>query len=325
MSFFSPSRLTKPAMRNAMHAWASSSHAQGAALPQHQRGIGMLGFIVGIVVGLAVALAVAVYITKVPTPFTDKSKVKTAEEQAAEEARLKSWNPNAPLASKTPAPTASGYVQPAPTAQAGSTQPGATQPGTTAPDTTTAPATHGATSTPPTTAARTDEEQPPTALGDREQELARARAEAEAKLKADMRAQELTRAKAKAEEEQRAQEQAKANASNDPIGALVQARIRQQAEASGNTAAPAAANTGGGDAFIYYVQVGAFRDPGGADSQKARLSMMGLSPRVNERQQAGRTVYQVRLGPFQSKKDADAARSRVESNGMETALVRVQR
>ncbi len=317
MSFFSPSRLTKPTMRNAAHAWASSSHTPGTALPPHQRGIGMLGFIVGIVVGLAVALAVAVYITKVPTPFTDKSKVKTAEEQAAEEARLKSWNPNGPLASKTPAPSASGYVQPAP----------ATQPGTTPPGTTAAPATPGATTTPtpPIATARADEEQPPTALGDREQELARARAEAEAKLKADMRAQELARAKAKAEEEQRAQEQAKANASNDPIGALVQARIRQQAEASGNAAAPAAANTGGGDAFIYYVQVGAFRDPDGADSQKARLSMMGLNPRVNERQQSGRTVYQVRLGPFQSKKDADAARSRVESNGMETALVRVQR
>ena len=79
-----------------------------------QHGIGMLGFIVGIVVGLAVALAVAVYITKVPTPFTDKLSAKTAEQQAAEEARLKSWDPNGPLASKTPAPTVNGSIQPAP-------------------------------------------------------------------------------------------------------------------------------------------------------------------------------------------------------------------
>ena len=53
-----------------------------------QRGIGLLGFIVGIVVGLAVALAVAVYVTKVPTPFTDKSVGRTAQQQAEEDARL---------------------------------------------------------------------------------------------------------------------------------------------------------------------------------------------------------------------------------------------
>ena len=53
--------------------------------------------------------------------------------------------------------------------------------------------------------------------------------------------------------------------------------------------------------------------------------MLGMNARVNERQQSGRAVYQVRLGPFQNKKDADAARARVESSGMETALVRVQR
>ena len=76
-----------PAGQHLRHADAPSCGAARARL--RQKGIGLVGFIVGIVVGLAVALAVAVYITKVPTPFTDKSKAKTAEEQAAEEARLK--------------------------------------------------------------------------------------------------------------------------------------------------------------------------------------------------------------------------------------------
>ncbi|MDO4769439.1 MAG: SPOR domain-containing protein [Brachymonas sp.] len=286
------------------------AHTCNTALPQHQRGIGLLGFIVGIVVGLAVALAVAVYITKVPTPFTDKSKVKTAEEQAAEEARIKAWNPNGPLASKTPSPSASGHVQPAP----GTTPPAAVQP----PAITQAP-----NQPPPPTAQGTDSDQG--VLGDREQELARAKAEAEAKLKADLRAQELARAKAKAEEDRRREE---INASSDPIGALLQERSRQQAAANNTNktpAAPAAQAPAGSEAFVYYVQVGAFRDPNGADSQKARLSMLGLSARINERQQAGRTIYQVRLGPFQNKRDADAARARAENGGMETALVRVQR
>lgn len=289
----------------------SARSSRTAALPQRQRGIGLVGFIVGIVVGLAVALAVAVYITKVPTPFTDKSKVKTAEEQAAEEARLKSWNPNAPLASKTPSPSASGHVQPAP----GATPPTAVQP----PAVTQAPY-----PTQPPGAQGTDNNQ--SVLGDREQELARAKAEAEAKLKADLRAQELARAKAKAEEDRRREE---INTSNDPIGALLQERSRQQAAANtGNATAQPQSGGGGsgsGEAFVYYVQVGAFRDPNGADSQKARLSMLGMSARINERQQSGRTVYQVRLGPFQNKREADNARSRVEDSGMETALVRVQR
>ena len=294
-----------PAGQHLRHTDAPSCGAARARL--RQKGIGLVGFIVGIVVGLAVALAVAVYITKVPTPFTDKSKAKTAEEQAAEEARLKTWNPNAPLASKTPSPSASGHIQAAP----------GTPPATvTPPPVATAPAQP----LPPTTGADSSQG----VLGDREQELARAKAEAEAKLKADLRAQELARAKAKAEEDRRREE---INASSDPIGALLQERTRQQAAAAGpnNANAPAAQAAPAGDAFVYYVQVGAFRDPNGADSQKARLSMLGLSARINERQQSGRTVYQVRLGPFQNKRDADAARSRVEGSGMETALVRVQR
>jgi cell division protein FtsN len=283
-----------------MNSFSSPQSALPSSVRHHpaclhgarQRGIGMIGFIVGIVVGLAVALAVAVYITKVPTPFNDKLGAKTAEQQAAEEERLKSWDPNGPLASKTPAPASSGYVQPAPTTPpvASASMPGKTQP----------PASSGF-----------------AIPGDREQELARARAEAEAKLKADLRIQELAQAKAKAEE---ARQQDEANASSDPIGSLLQARNRQP-----NTAAPATQANTSAEPFVYYVQVGAFRDHSGADNQKARLSMMGLNPRINERQQSGRTVYQVRLGPFNSKSEADSARARVESSDMETALVRVQR
>jgi len=43
-------------------------------MKQHsQRGGTATGFIIGLVIGLAVALAVAIYVTKVPTPFTNKT------------------------------------------------------------------------------------------------------------------------------------------------------------------------------------------------------------------------------------------------------------
>ena len=143
MSFFSSLHLIRSHTPDTACAadMAVARSRGGNTTLQAQRGIGLVGFIVGIVVGLAVALAVAVYITKVPTPFTDKSKAKTAEEQAEEEARLKSWNPNAPLASKTP--SASGHVQPAPTAPPQATAPVASDPTAQAPGTPDEPAVLG--------------------------------------------------------------------------------------------------------------------------------------------------------------------------------------
>jgi len=53
--------------------------------------------------------------------------------------------------------------------------------------------------------------------------------------------------------------------------------------------------------------------------------MLGMSARITEREQAGRTVYRVRVGPFERKEDADAAKERLASAGVDAALVRVQR
>jgi cell division protein FtsN len=82
-------------------------------MKQHsQRGGAATGFIIGLVIGLAVALAVAIYVTKVPTPFTNKNQPRSAEQDAAETQKNKDWNPNGalqskPAASSTEAPEAS--------------------------------------------------------------------------------------------------------------------------------------------------------------------------------------------------------------------------
>ncbi|WP_395701045.1 SPOR domain-containing protein [Aquabacterium sp.] len=72
-----------------------------------QRGGFALGLIVGLLLGLALALGVALYITKVPIPFVNKVPQRTAEQDAAEAAKNKNWDPNAPLAGKNPARPAS--------------------------------------------------------------------------------------------------------------------------------------------------------------------------------------------------------------------------
>lgn len=70
-------------------------------MKQHsQRGGAATGFIIGLVIGLAVALAVAIYVTKVPTPFTNKNQPRSAEQDAAETQKNKDWNPNGALQSK---------------------------------------------------------------------------------------------------------------------------------------------------------------------------------------------------------------------------------
>ncbi len=79
------------------------------------------------------------------------------------------------------------------------------------------------------------------------------------------------------------------------------------------------------DPFTYFVQAGAFKTATDADAQKAKLSMMGIEAKVSEREQAGRIIYRVRSGPFDDKEQAEKIKTRLDANGMDAALVRVQR
>jgi cell division protein FtsN len=97
------------------------------------------------------------------------------------------------------------------------------------------------------------------------------------------------------------------------------------ASAPADSAAVAKSTKPGADAFTYFVQVGAYARPEDAEQQRARVGLMGLSAKITEREQAGRTVYRVRLGPFDRKEAADAAQERLAGNGVEAALVRVER
>ncbi|RZL60977.1 MAG: SPOR domain-containing protein [Variovorax sp.] len=104
--------------------------------------------------------------------------------------------------------------------------------------------------------------------------------------------------------------------SADPLGDLAAARAGTGGGAGAGTAA---------DPFMYFVQAGAFRSTEDAESQRAKLSLMGVEARITEREQAGRTVYRVRSGPFNKKDDADRLKERLDGGGFDAALVRVQR
>lgn len=95
----------------------------------------------------------------------------------------------------------------------------------------------------------------------------------------------------------------------DPLGDLAKARAGSPAV----------------EPFIYFVQVGAFRNAEDAETHRAKLSLGGVEARVTEREQSGRAVFRVRVGPFDRKEDADKSKEKLESSGLDTALVRVAR
>jgi cell division protein FtsN len=79
------------------------------------------------------------------------------------------------------------------------------------------------------------------------------------------------------------------------------------------------------DAFVYFVQAGAFTRNEDAEQQRAKLAMMGALAKISERDQAGRVVYRVRLGPYPSREEADSQLTRLQEQNIEAQIVRVEK
>jgi cell division protein FtsN len=88
------------------------------------------------------------------------------------------------------------------------------------------------------------------------------------------------------------------------------------------TGASAAA---GAEALMYFAQAGAYARSDDADAQRAKLALQGFDAKISEREQSGRTVYRVRIGPFSARADAEQAVEQLKAQGVDAALVRVQR
>jgi cell division protein FtsN len=89
--------------------------------------------------------------------------------------------------------------------------------------------------------------------------------------------------------------------------------------------APASATAAAADAFVYFVQAGAYTRSDDAEQQKARLAMGGWTAKVSEREQAGRTVWRVRIGPYPTRAEADAQQQKLVDQGIEAQIVRVEK
>jgi cell division protein FtsN len=92
-----------------------------------------------------------------------------------------------------------------------------------------------------------------------------------------------------------------------------------------SAAKPAASTAAAAEAFVYFVQAGAYARTDEAEAQRAKLAIRGFESRITEREQSGRTVYRVRIGPFNERADAEAAKDALAGVEIESALVRVQK
>lgn len=116
-----------------------------------------------------------------------------------------------------------------------------------------------------------------------------------------------------------------ASAAPAPASAATPAAPKPAAAKASAPASAPAPTAAGADAYVYFVQAGAYTRPEDAEAQKAKLAIQGFTAKVMEREQAGRTVYRVRLGPVDTRDEADGLQRKVEGAGFEANLVRVQR
>lgn len=76
---------------------------------------------------------------------------------------------------------------------------------------------------------------------------------------------------------------------------------------------------------IYFIQAGSFQNPADADSQKARLALLGLEAGVEPVMLPDKgTWYRVRLGPYAKIDDLNRVRQTLAQNGIEASLVKVK-
>jgi cell division protein FtsN len=107
------------------------------------------------------------------------------------------------------------------------------------------------------------------------------------------------------------------------VAASAAAPGAKQQPAAARTAAP---STGAApEAFVYFVQVGAFTRSEEAEQQRAKLALLGYTAKITEREQSGRTIYRVRLGPYETRDEADGVQVRLTDAALEARLVRVER
>lgn len=90
-------------------------------------------------------------------------------------------------------------------------------------------------------------------------------------------------------------------------------------------AAAAKDGAAGEEKWSYYLQAGAFREQADAENAKAKLALLGVESNISERSADTGTLYRVRVGPFSQVDAMNRIRSKLSENGVDVAVVRIQK
>lgn len=94
--------------------------------------------------------------------------------------------------------------------------------------------------------------------------------------------------------------------SNDALGQLVESKTAASEER-------------------FALQAGAFAAETDAQSQRARLVLLGVDAQVVAAEQNGKTVYRVRTAPLDQRFQAEALQDQLKAAGVESSVVRIPR
>jgi len=76
---------------------------------------------------------------------------------------------------------------------------------------------------------------------------------------------------------------------------------------------------------VYFIQAGSFQNPADADSQKAKIAILGFESSVEPTALPDKgTWYRVRLGPYSTLVDLNRVRRVLAQNGIDANLVKVK-
>jgi cell division protein FtsN len=76
------------------------------------------------------------------------------------------------------------------------------------------------------------------------------------------------------------------------------------------------------DKYIYFLQIGAFKEVADAESARAKLALVGVEAAVSEKAGENGVLHRVRVGPFDSFDAMNKMRVKLSENSVETAIVR---
>lgn len=79
------------------------------------------------------------------------------------------------------------------------------------------------------------------------------------------------------------------------------------------------------DKYIYFLQIGAFKEVADAESARAKLAMIGVEANVSDKASDNGVLHRVRVGPFDSFDGMNKMRAKLSENSVETAVVRSAR